>query len=159
MENKLSILDKKIWIIKIFYLPLQCQIKRIDMITEDYVSFETAKLLKEKGFNEKTPQNYFVGDDKPRGCKIGEMIYHKKLTEDTHLIAAPTLQMTMKWLREVHNKSIEVRSQGLKATSIGWVVEIYNLRNQDEEFHHPYTFPTYEEACEAGIKYCLENLI
>lgn len=28
------------------------------MITEDYVSFEVAKLLKEKGFNELTPLSY-----------------------------------------------------------------------------------------------------
>lgn len=129
------------------------------MITEDYVSFETAKLLKEKGFNENTPVNYFIGDDKPRGCVEGEMIHHKKFESDTHLIACPTLQMAMKWLREVHNKSIEVRSQGLKATNIGWIVEIYNLVNQDEEFHYPYTFPTHEEACEAAIMHALQNLL
>ena len=36
-------------------LDLTYTIKRVDqnMITEDYVSFETAKLLKEKGFDEK----------------------------------------------------------------------------------------------------------
>ena len=44
----------------------------------------------------KTLVNYFIGDDKPRGCVIGEMIYHKKLAEDTHLIPAPTLQMAIK---------------------------------------------------------------
>ena len=78
------------------------------MITEDYVSFETAKLLEEKGFDESTSVNYFVGDDKPRGCVLGEMIHHKKLSEDTHLIAAPTLGMAMKWLREVHNIDIGI---------------------------------------------------
>ena len=29
------------------------------MITEDYVSFETAKLLKEKGFDEPTTGTYY----------------------------------------------------------------------------------------------------
>ena len=29
------------------------------MITEDYVSFETAKLLREKGFDEPTTKSYY----------------------------------------------------------------------------------------------------
>ena len=33
------------------------------MITEDYVSFEAAKLLKEKGFNEPTWTRYENDDD------------------------------------------------------------------------------------------------
>ena len=124
------------------------------MITEDYVSFETTKLLKEKGFDVSEIDAYFP------------FVYYANGKMDFYdddyplfVCEAVTLQMAMKWLREVHNKSIEIRSQGLKATSIGWIVEIYNLVNQDEEFHHPYTFPTYEEAAEAAIKYCLENLI
>ena len=123
------------------------------MITEDYVSFEVAKLMKEKGFNENTDKQF--NSDKI----VGDYNITDRSRYTERYLDAPTLQMSMKWLREVHNKSIEVRSQGLKATSIGWVVGIYNLRTQDEEYHHPYTFPTYEEACEEAIKYCLENLI
>lgn len=121
-------------------------------ITEDYVSFETAKLLKEREFSEPTYHDY---DEKGRRWFEEVLVCHNLEGG----IACPTLQMAMKWLREVYNKSIEIRSQGLKGTSIGWIVEIYNLINQDEEFHHPYTFSTYEEACEAAIKYCLENLV
>ena len=138
------------------------------MITEDYVSFKVAKLLKEKGFDGECRAFWKDWKREIRLCSCNNahmfeychnsMLERYNDTEETN-IAAPTLQMAMKWLREVHNKSIEVRSQGLKATSIGWVVEIYNLRTQDEEYHHPYTFPTYEEACEAVIKYCLKNLI
>lgn len=124
------------------------------MITEDYVSFETAKFLKEKGFEVPSfkPEEWlFCMYDKQGKLHWGAY------SDDWY--CRVTLQMAMKWLREVHNKSIEVRSQGSKATIIGWIVEIYNLVNQDEEFHHPYPFSTYEEACEAAIKYCLENLI
>lgn len=126
------------------------------MIIEDYVSFETAKLLKEKGFVENTPVNYFVGDDKPRGCAVGEMIYHKRLEEDTHLIAAPTLQMAMKWLREVHNLWCEISWEGKGL----WCMEVFSL--MDEEFIPDsivHEIKSYEEACESAIKYCLENLI
>ena len=126
------------------------------MITEDFVSFETAKLLKEKGFVENTPVNYFVGDDKPRGCVVGEMIYHKRLEEDTHLIAAPTLQMAMKWLREVHSLWCEISWKGKGL----WCMEVFSL--MDEEFipgSIVHEIKSYEEACESAIKYCLENLI
>ena len=130
------------------------------MITEDYVSFETAKLLKEKGFGFDAYVRSYYEKDKYRTKEefsTNNELWNYNISRFCY--SAPTLQMAMKWLREVHNKSIEVRSQGLKATSIGWIVEIYNLRTQDKEYHHPYTFPTYEEACEAAIKYCLENLI
>lgn len=138
------------------------------MITEDYVSFETAKLMKEKGFNEYCKSVYHVGSI----CSVASLGYHynegygavveEKQNSDfgkyDNAISAPTLQMAMKWLREEHNKSIEVRSQGLKATGLGWVTEIYNLRNQDKEYDTVFT-QSYEEACEVAIKYCLEKLI
>lgn len=128
-----------------------------DMITEDYVSFETAKLLKEKGFDENTPVNYFVGDDKPRGCVVGEMIYHKRGEEDAHLIACPTLQMTMKWLRKNYNIHIEPRY--FPMPNIYRYVIIHSSFTNKNIDSHPQYFNTYEQACESGIKYCLENLI
>lgn len=140
------------------------------MITEDYVSFDTAKLLKEKGFNESVGFIYSENGELLKLSDFGVRYLSNSECDDyshwqfpiesvVSIISAPTIQMAMKWLREVYNKSIEIRSQGLKATGIGWIVEIYNLINQDEEFHHPYTFLTYEEAAEAAIKYCLKNLI
>ncbi len=125
------------------------------MITEDYVSFETAKLLKEKGFDENTPVNYFVGDDKPRGCVVGEMIYHKRLEEDTHLIACPTLQMAMKWLRE-KEIFIEV-THTLFSSPHKYQYSIF--RTEPEFYTAGDKYESYEEACDAAIKYCLENLI
>lgn len=133
-------------------------------ITEDYVSYKIAKLLKEKGFNENTPVNYFVGDDKPRGCAVGEMIYHKRLEEDTHLIACPTLQMAMKWLREVHHLhiSVEMGFDVDNSQYFFFVPSICKFSNKDGEYLTPFgerEFNIYEEAAGAAIKYCLEKLI
>ena len=133
------------------------------MITEDYVSFETAKLLKEKGFDEAVRFEYHNVINKNTKPTFHRHLRNFNGSEYSGLhsqwYSAPTLQMAMKWLREVHSKSIEVKSQGLKSTEIGWITEIYNLENQDEEYHNPFTKTSYEEACEAAIKYCLENLI
>ena len=139
------------------------------MITEDYVSFKTAKLLKEKGFDENTPVNYFVGDDKSRGCVVGEMIYHQRAEEDTHLIACPTLQMAMKWLREVHHLFIAIHPR-LSSTDSYWITaDIYKVKRKSSLYHIEDVDDYYcvaicdetsfEKACEAAIKYCLENLI
>ena len=57
---------------------------------EDYVSFETAKLLKENGFDETTYRNYSAtGDDS---------YYNFTSPEDG--IPCPTIQMARKWLME-----------------------------------------------------------
>ena len=120
------------------------------MITEDYVSFEVAKLLKEKGFDEKCNIAYFNGtlvDYTMFGfCLGGDLLY------------CPTLQMAMKWLREVHKWHIEI-SRG----EYGYFVHIVSAKNLSTEnyavqLEGGYNL-SYEEACESAIKYCLENLI
>ena len=70
----------------------------MNTIKEDYVSFEVAKLLKEKGFDGQTVRAYNL---KKKLCKCqcnpGETIN----STPNYLIAAPTFQMACKWLREV----------------------------------------------------------
>ena len=133
-------------------------------ITEDYCSFETAKLLKEKGFDEETPVNYFVGDDKPRGCVVGEMIRHKRAEEDMHLIACPTLWMAMKWLREVHHYYIQVMLDSWAyGGHSGYYVTIQKTNSEFEimlaDKVNKVFYDNPEEAAEAAIKYILENFI
>ena len=70
------------------------------MITEDYVSFETAKLLKEKGFDESTSMVYMSYGDL---CKLNRYdsirnSNYNDITKNYFEYTAPTLQMAMKWL-------------------------------------------------------------
>ena len=122
------------------------------MITEDYVSFETAKLLKEKEFNSEVHRSYLVNDS----VFIPGDVNDVPLRKDA--IRIPTLQMAMKWLREEHKLVPIILAGGDrywfridKVNEDYWKNTIYL---EDEKL-----FPTYEEACEASIKYCLENLI
>ena len=117
------------------------------MITEDYVSFETAKLLKEKGFDEECIYVYRHDGSEDIWNADKEDIACQK----------PTLQMAMKWLREVHNLFIcllFMEDNGEYAYTVDNVKE----RSFSASAKN-ITWPTYEEACEAGIKYCLEHLI
>ena len=122
-------------------------------ITEDYVSFEIAKLLKEKGFNEPTIGIYY---------KDGTFEYfslNKWNSKFIIPISAPTLQMAMKWLREVHNLHITIKPY-ITTEGIMYVLEIYKLKSDRFTLLNSKAgFEKSEEACEAAIKYCLENLI
>ena len=141
------------------------------MITEDYVSFETAKLLKEKGFDGK--------------CHLSQDCVETKyeeggdwISETTATIGIATLQMAMKWLREIHSIHIDTHLSFTEdpinyppsyyvyildsksgnsvidqTTRIDGLNPLINVNNV------PKKFDTYEEACEAAIKYSLENLI
>jgi len=137
------------------------------MITEDYVSFETAKLLKKKGF----PQEYDIyhslvynEEDYEDEYEVQRMVLETKLVKAGTLFSypigvpepkcyCPTLQMAMKWLREVHRLFICVE--------IGVGAYVWNITNTTDHVvvYVDATVGTYEEACEAAIKYCLENLI
>ena len=122
------------------------------MITEDYVSFETAKLLKEKEFNWEVHRSYLVNDN----VFIPGDVNDVPLRKDA--IRIPTLQMAMKWLREEYKLVPIILAGGDrywfridKVNEDYWKNTIYL---EDEKL-----FPTYEEACEASIKYFLEILI
>ena len=140
--------------------------------TEDYVSFETAKLLKEKGFDEVTYRAYFetireheLSFDVGRNNSQWE-----KINKENGIFncSAPTLQTAMKWLRKEHNQIIipDVRVEDPISGIINcYVVGIWYIPKNNGGalcFISPTPengYSTYEEACEAGIKYCLENLI
>lgn len=135
------------------------------MITEDYVSFETAKLLKEKGFDERVKSYYTESG-------LEGYMLALKATKNTELgdgfISRPTLQMVMKWLREEHNKiivpgiSLDDRTS---STISHYIVGIWYVPKNNGGalcFISPTPengYSTYEEACEEAIKYVLENLI
>ena len=129
------------------------------MITEDYVSFETAKLLKEKGFDIPCMGRYSVRSkefhlDCTKRCNNGGLFE----------CAAPTLQMAMKWLREVHKIGIFPSTYTF---TIGYSTEerhpygtaIINLVTYELITNDIMPRNSYEQAAEAAIKYCLENLI
>ena len=128
------------------------------MITEHYVSFETAKLLKEKGFDWECLGTYSTGD---KELSISSECPYSNDLNDDMFIAAPTLQMAQKWLREVHNLVIQIEFIDYLEHGEVWLYSVLERRTikrltgRDEDF----TEHSYEEACEAAIKYCLENLV
>ena len=81
-------------------------------------------------------------------------------------VSAPTLQMACKWLREEKHFYIQINldSWALGRHS-GYYIVIQDTNSDFMEIsprvneEDTVFFSTYEEAVEAAIKYCLENLI
>ena len=136
------------------------------MITENYVSFETAKLLKEKGFE--SDIHYFYDKNGNLLFSFGKRYYSNEYP-------APTLQMAMKWLREVHNMHIEIEAikphgrdvllrSAVPLDGVKYHASIVYIDKWDEDLNEfkwkgiP-SSDSYEQAFEEAIKYCLENLI
>ena len=128
------------------------------MIKEDYCSYEVAKILKEKSFNESCYT-----------CYVEKEISHYDYSSTNYelidgVISCPTIQMTMKWLREIHNKHCDIGYD----IDLHWFFQIIDLK-ETIEYDYPETkyyhtenetgFNSYEEAVEAALKYVLENLI
>lgn len=142
-------------------------------ISEDYVSFETAKLLKEKGFDEKC-QKVYMYNGQLLWAQIfmeGESFVNNKCinlvanynnwithTQGEYAYLCPTLQMAMKWLRKEHNIFISIVFCTYPSLNkVTWTPEINTFDSVFPESAIEYD--SYEEATEAAIKYCLENLI
>ena len=130
---------------------------------EDYVSFEVAKLLKEKGFKGQYHM-YYIEDGVYKCDDLHDIKdYAKSIAQFEYLhrtkVIAPTLQMAMKWLRE---KGIECVVIPIWNT-IGKQYRSYVLSDLGDKYKDNYDSYSdnisYEEAAEAAIKYSLENLI
>lgn len=121
------------------------------MIKERYINHEVANLLKDKGFNEPC-----VGYYSTEG-KLKLLNYAETNSEWFKNTSAPTQQMACDWLIENYKVHINVSFVSGKGY-VGTICDIsdfddYGIIFDTESFFHV------EEACEAAIKYCLENLI
>ncbi len=112
------------------------------MLKEDYCSYEVAKLLKEKGFDEPvTELNRLL-------CREGE----KPVLKITH-------QKAMKWLRTKHYIYADPIKQGNYndcSEYYTWIVARMGIIHRNPTVVDKLS---YEEAVEAALKYSLENLI
>lgn len=115
---------------------------------KDYVSFETAQILKEKGIDGGWFDRYYNLNYPYCPCVVGV----------EGCIPAPTLQKSMRWLREVHNVIVNVYYDEYgSSVSNPWVAEYF--RNVEKDFVLIGFYPSYEDAAEAVINYGSKYLI
>ena len=117
------------------------------------VNFELAKLLKEKGFDEKCKLLYKDGE--LINCKPYNVVDNKTF-QSTRYYIAPIIAEALMWLYEKHGIWVEVNSPD------------YSKELWSFTIHKPYKFGSYgdgdgcnspTEAYEAAIEYVLTKLL
>lgn len=113
------------------------------------VDFETAKLLKEVGFDEVV--DYFYEHE-----GIGKMPNkNSEFPNKESFQSAPTQDLARKFLRDKHNVSIEIQTPDMANQGWGYsihIVESVGSVNDGEGYD------TYEQALEEGIKQACKYL-
>lgn len=130
------------------------------MLKEDYVSFETAKLLKDKGFDGCCFMVYdkYGAIDYAMESYGEDEVCNSECSEGD--VTAPTIQTAMRSIREKKGLCIEPYR-----TAAGYLYTISRIPTGsclanpsdggDDEDSGQWT--TYEGACDAAIRYCLEH--
>lgn len=128
------------------------------MIKEDYVSYEVAKLLKEKGFDWDCEHYYKLNGEIVRTFHTNGSYHINSSVLYEHQCLAPTQAMAMKWLREKHNLFIWI---SLRRPNMGlpYCYELHSISTGEVIHIGGFNFGTYEQAVEAALKYCLTELI
>lgn len=141
------------------------------MIHEDIVTYEVAKLAKEKGFPQEVSRwrdftspsrNYYNHKGELNGdcLEIIKCICRKEeVPIELQTIAAPTQSLLQRWLRE--EKKIEVYVRHFEETNkyphhFGTIIT--GDKGEALEIVGK-MFDTYELALEDALKYALENLV
>lgn len=130
-------------------------------MNEDFVTFEVAKKLKEKGFNEPCRSAYFWNNKEYELCTAFSNFIcfneeDKFYPEDDSnpRISAPPISQVLKWLRE--EKEIMVSPIYSPNTS-KWYCVVVNADSLEQ--YKLSLSDSYELAALAGIEYVLDNLI
>jgi hypothetical protein len=133
----------------------------IRLMEEQLISFKTAKLAKEKGFNEQVLDCYNTDGDLYGGNTEHILFKNKQLLETFY--SAPTQSFLQKWFREVHNLELLVTCNASRwfwelnkdypnngGTFIAW--------SRDYGSNDAGHWETYEEALEIGLRKALETV-
>lgn len=138
---------------------------------EQLISFETAKLAKEKGFNWKV-KNYCT-DSKPEINRVKDTdgkldkprynIPFVDFNQFDKIYSKPTQSLLQKWLREIHKIDVLVSHQFQQEDNTSVLYDICittGINNTDSENYCNYgydkLFNTYEEALGFGLQEALK---
>lgn len=121
------------------------------MITEQYVTFETARMLKEAGFRDKTKTHY------SNSGEVWETEMPADYNDDFNCNTCnrPTQSLAARWLRETHKICLI-----LTPMTDGWMYDLYDLKKCQYIILSKDTgIVTYETAFEEALQECLNLII
>ena len=135
---------------------------------EQLISYETAKLAKEKGFDEKVYREYDKSGYLRCTSKSADVVLgpYDELLKSTEY-PAPTQSLLQKWLREVHNIIVTSKPYQDDVSNetdediefqILWENEVIDVKDSYNTFSDNTYYHSYEEALEIGLQEAL-NII
>ena len=138
------------------------------------VTFETAKLAKEKGFPQepnklKIPYYNYKGEFKGDVKDWLRKYLRKEDTSDVESVSAPTQSLLQKWLREKYDIEINITrmppevikssfNKGNKRIK-KYNMWVWNLNGNPRIENSSLFFDNYEEALEAGLQEALKYIL
>ena len=120
------------------------------------ITFETAKLAKEKGFPQepnrlKIPYYNYKGEFKGDVKDWLRKYLRKEDTSDVESVSAPTQSLLAKWLREEHNIHL-IAYKNINIDGYDWCfITTDGITNIN-------SYKTYEEAYEIGLQEALKYI-
>lgn len=128
----------------------------------DFVTYEIAKKLKEKGFREPCFATYdndgMLGYVYYQPQNIHAVSFDDCLYYGDDVVVAPTISQVLKWLREVKRIDSGAIWDNRDGKWIGYLKEM-NMPDLAGEYILHEIFDTYEQATLAVIEYILDNLM
>ena len=112
------------------------------------ITFETAKLAKEKGFDIKTKYSWYVPDN-------SKPIIEKHKPDGLYYLSCPTQSLLTKWLREKYDIDVIIntyRNQNQKYYKYFISEKSKNVIKSEEYYN------TYEDALEIGLQEALKSI-
>lgn len=137
---------------------------------DQLITFKTAKLAKEKGFNE--PCREYYNEDKEvqyfryftqdgNGWGKNSTMVKEDHYNDNPVCSAPTQSLLQKWLREVHKK--QVNTFPYPDGRWEWLILFLDKPLKSSAFKNkmslhtpPYFFSSHEKALEQGLQEALK---
>ena len=128
-------------------------------MNEDFVTYELAVKLKEKGFDAPCYGYYHCngGNDSFELCGNGDRDFQN--SKNAFRVAAPTISQVLKWLREEKKLHIEVMFIRPLHNRVKYYITDTDGSRGDFMDVSDEHYETWEQATLAGIEYVLDNLI
>jgi len=136
---------------------------------EELVTYTTAKLAQEKGFSIPTQDKYqFINWEHPEIGIIlnqgerrfgGVSNWNHSCFQDKYrqYVSAPTQSQLQKWLREVYNFNIEIKTPNGKRGV--WLYEIHKVHGIGDYSKTNFAFQNYEQSLEAALEEALKLIL
>ncbi len=142
-------------------------------IKPSYVSFEQARLLKEKGFDEDSDYNQWIlakdvnskDESKKFICHSNDLEEYTYINEEKehnvyHCLAIPEHHVVVEWLRVNHGICVHTKPENNEKDEVVWQFVILIILDNEVCFKKRQSeFNTPQEAYSAAFDYVLTNLI